>query len=577
MAIDTQWQAGLGCTANPRSDETGSRFCLADALADGDTVYAVIRGSAISNDGAAKVGYMAPSVEGQVNVIAEAISMAGVEPESISYVETHGTGTALGDPIEVAALTQAFRAVGTGSAQGKVPVRGKVPVSGTIPTAPVRHCAIGSVKTNLGHLDAAAGIAGLIKTVLALKHGMLPPSLHFHHPNPKIDFANSPFYINTHLTEWKRGNTPRRAGVSSFGIGGTNAHVILEEAPPHQEQERRDSALRLSNPTLAHQERRDSALRLSDPYEGPYLVVLSAKTASALETMTAQLATYVKAHPEAHLNDIAYTLQVGRKAFPYRQAFVAQDRANLLHVLENPDSQSVFKGFVSPDIPVTISTEDQTVLSSLRHPQSLALDRAFLLNTCGRLWCAGMTIDWSLLYEEDSQQRRIPLPTYPFERERYWIDARIGAVGYGTALSVADPVPLSTAGTTTHQRPNLETDYVSPQNETQQQIVTLCQKLLGIEKIGINDDFFDLGGDSLLGTQLITHLCDAFQVDLSLLTFFDAPTVAELALIILQKKAELADDALLLKDLEHLEQLTDDEVQALLTVDENQTGRVEKI
>ena len=195
---------------------------------------------------------------------------------------------------------------GTGSAQG------------TTPTA------IGSVKTNLGHLDAAAGVAGLIKTVLSLKHGMIPPSLHFHHPNPKIDFAHSPFYVNTHLKSWDRGDTPRRAGVSSFGIGGTNAHVILEEAPvvPSQDGDRRERAGRESH---------------SDKI--PHLVVLSAKTASALETMTEQLATYVQTHPEAPLADIAYTLQVGRKSFPYRRAFVVRSRTEMLDLLSSGDSQ----------------------------------------------------------------------------------------------------------------------------------------------------------------------------------------------------------------------------------------------
>ena len=283
---------------------------LADAIADEDSIYAVIRGSVINNDGAGKVGYTAPSIEGQANVIAEAIAMAGVEPETISYVETHGTGTALGDPIEIAALTQAFRAS----------------------TNKCSYCAIGSLKTNLGHLDAAAGVAGLIKTVLALKHGLLPPSLHFYHPNPTIDFASSPFYVNTHLTPWDRGSTPRRAGVSSFGIGGTNAHVILEEAPAISDQ---------GNSELGS-------------YAGSHLIVLSAKTASALETMTQRLAAYVKTHPDLHLADVAYTLQIGRKSFPYRRAFVAQDSTDMLRQLSTLDPQaalgfSQYSGFVSSE------------------------------------------------------------------------------------------------------------------------------------------------------------------------------------------------------------------------------------
>ena len=182
---------------------------LADAIADGDSIRAVIKGAAINNDGSGKVSYTAPSVEGQAEVIAAAQALANVEPESISYIEAHGTATPLGDPIEVAALTQAFRA-GTDKKQ---------------------FCAIGSAKTNFGHLDVASGVTGLIKTTLALEHSILPPSLHYTKPNPQIDFANSPFFVNTEARPWLADSAPRRAGVSSFGVGGTNAHVIVEEAP----------------------------------------------------------------------------------------------------------------------------------------------------------------------------------------------------------------------------------------------------------------------------------------------------------------------------------------------------------
>jgi len=187
---------------------------LADALADRDCIRAVIRGAAVNNDGSMKVGYTAPSVDGQAEVIAHAQAIAGIEPDTVSYVEAHGTATELGDPIEIAALTRAF--------QSRTQARG--------------FCAIGSVKSNVGHLDAAAGVTGLIKTVLALEHGFLPPSLHFSRPNPQIDFGNSPFFVNAALRPWPREASPRRAGVSSFGIGGTNAHVVLEEAPPRPAQ-----------------------------------------------------------------------------------------------------------------------------------------------------------------------------------------------------------------------------------------------------------------------------------------------------------------------------------------------------
>jgi acyl transferase domain-containing protein/acyl carrier protein len=265
---------------------------LADALADGDTICAVIKGSAINNDGTAKIGYTAPGVAGQTKVIRAAQLMAEVAVETISYVEAHGTATALGDPIEVSALTQAFRA-------------------GT--NAPGR-CALGSVKTNIGHLDAASGIAGLIKTVLALQHRQIPPSLHFERPNPAIDFANTPFYVNTSLAEWQTAGGPRRAGVSSFGIGGTNAHVILEEAPPAIE---------------------------SGPARPWQLLVLSARTSTALEHATDRLLGHLQSEPDQSLADITYTLQVGRKLFEHRRILVCRDREDAAQALAARDPQRV--------------------------------------------------------------------------------------------------------------------------------------------------------------------------------------------------------------------------------------------
>ncbi|MCA9941017.1 MAG: polyketide synthase, partial [Anaerolineales bacterium] len=183
---------------------------LTDALEDGDTIHAVIRGSAINNDGSLKVGYTAPSVAGQAAAVITALENAGIDPETVGYIEAHGTATELGDPIEIASLTQAYRQF----------------------TDKKGFCAIGSVKTNVGHLDRAAGVVGLIKTVMTVKNGLIPPSLYFQQSNPAIDFDNSPFFVNTTLNPWptQEGN-PRRAGLNSLGMGGTNAHVIVEEPP----------------------------------------------------------------------------------------------------------------------------------------------------------------------------------------------------------------------------------------------------------------------------------------------------------------------------------------------------------
>jgi amino acid adenylation domain-containing protein/non-ribosomal peptide synthase protein (TIGR01720 family) len=767
---------------------------LADARADGDTIYAVIKGFAINNDGAVKVSYTAPSVAGQAAVIAEAMSLADVDPETVSYIEAHGTGTTLGDPIEIAALAQAF---GSGTDR-----RG--------------FCAVGSLKSNLGHLDAAAGVAGLIKTVLALKHRQLPPSLHCHTPNPQIDFAATPFFINTQLRDWPAGPTPRRAGVSSFGIGGTNAHVIVEEAPPPP-----------------------------DPAPGrpSQLLVLSAATPTALNTASTNLAAHLAQQPDLSLADVAYTLQRGRRAFRYRRAVVCATTAQAQAALSGATPQRVLSGqavepapavvwllpglgeqqvgmgrelylhepvfraaldqccalaqpqlgcdlrsllypdtesdapsgkdtdsfmdaarptidlrrlmgrtaeptanqllddpevahaalFVveyalaqlwqswgmepqallgyslgeyvaaclagvftledalalvvnrarliaslprgamlavplsaetlhpllhedlavaalnGPDLCIVAGSSDtvDTLADDLRrtgiasrrlattHPlhsplmepivvafralveqtprhapqipylsnvtgtwitaaeatdpqywarhlcEPVQLDRALatvltdqsqalievgpgfslgsavlqqrgpsshrvvvpslpaaergssalaqLLTSLGQLWLAGVTVNWSRLSAPE-RRRRVPLPTYPFERRRFWIDPLTwDATGQDeTVLTTNEP------GLIQHERPNLPNAYVAPETPLQHSLCTVWTNLLGIEPIGIHDNFFAMGGHSLIATQIVTAIRDQFHVDLPLRTLFEAPTLAELAALVEQ-------------------------------------------
>lgn len=259
---------------------------LSAAMKDGDFIHAIIKGTSINNDGSRKVGYTAPSIEGQTDVIRAAQVMAKVPPESISYVEAHGTATTLGDPVELTALKRAFD------------------------TQKTRYCAIGSVKTNIGHLDAAAGIAGLIKTVHALKHKQIPGNLHYNQPTKKFDFVNSPFYVNRSLTRWEQEEGPLRAGVSSFGIGGTNAHVVLEESP---------------------------TVIKEIPSNIEVLLPLSALTSEALEQMSNRLAEYIRSHPEVSLAHVAYTLQVGRKAFPYRRSVVCATHTEAVERLTAAD------------------------------------------------------------------------------------------------------------------------------------------------------------------------------------------------------------------------------------------------
>ena len=261
---------------------------LEDALADRDTIHAVVLGSAVNNDGASKAGFTALGMAGQAAVVHQAIENAGIPADTVSYVEAHGTATDLGDAIEVRALTTAFR--------HSTPNRA--------------FCGIGSVKTNIGHLTAAAGIAGLLKVALALEHEQLPPSINFERPNPNIDFAASPFFVNARLTPWPRSDRPRRAGINAFGIGGTNAHVILEQAP---------------------------AAQPPAPSRPEQLIVLSARSERALEAARTRLVDHLKRFPDVSLADVAYTLSLGRSAFRCRVAAIGTRPEDVITALDSPD------------------------------------------------------------------------------------------------------------------------------------------------------------------------------------------------------------------------------------------------
>ncbi|MER6051819.1 beta-ketoacyl synthase N-terminal-like domain-containing protein [Streptomyces sp. NPDC001793] len=280
---------------------------LSDAVRDGDAIRAVIRGSAVNNDGADKVGFTAPSVRGQANVVYEAQQLAGVSADSIGYVEAHGTGTRLGDPIEVAALTEAFAA--TTSRRG--------------------FCALGSVKSSVGHLDSAAGIAGFIKAVLCVERGLIPPSPYFRKPNPEIDFASGPFFVNAEVREWPEApdGGPRRAGVSSFGMGGTNVHVIVEQPPAVAETE-------------------------PEPPAEPRweVLVTSGKSAAALSGQRARLAEHLRQDPEQPLPDVAFTLQTGRGQFAHRAAAVVRTAGDGAAALG--PGHGALTGVADADVPV---------------------------------------------------------------------------------------------------------------------------------------------------------------------------------------------------------------------------------
>jgi polyketide synthase PksN len=389
---------------------------MAVAQRDHDTILAVIRGSATNHDGRTNA-LAVPNPETQQEVILLAHRRAGISAESISYVEAHGTGTSLGDPIEVSGLTKAFRQA----------------------TDRKSFCAIGSVKTNIGHLEYAAGIAGLIKTVLALQHRRLPPSLHLQSPNPHINFANSPFYVIDRTRDWAANEEPRRAAVSSFGVGGSNAHVVLEEAP-----------------------------YASDPKTSPgrpiQILVLSAHTQAALACLAVRYLEYLNASDATRLPDICFTANTGRRHLGHRLAIVAEnleylcDKLNIYFLTAGARDLSASRIFYSaPRSEATLSEEEHRRLKVLLKdlsPAATALvarwaqgslfvreikallanpdappnvqveDWKSLYTGLAYLYSLGVDIDWNAVYQRE-RGRRLPLPTYPFEREAIWVEGLI--------------------------------------------------------------------------------------------------------------------------------------------------------
>ncbi|MFC4857849.1 beta-ketoacyl synthase N-terminal-like domain-containing protein [Actinophytocola glycyrrhizae] len=420
-----------------------------DAVADGDHVHAVIRGSAVNNDGRDRVGYGAPGVAGQTAVIRAALAAADVDPADIGYVESHGTGTPVGDPIEVTALTRAF---------------GDVPRGRTV---------LGTVKPNIGHTDAAAGIAGLLKVILALRHGVLPPAINVSEPNPAIDLAATPFVLPAEPTPWERRGPARLAGISSFGIGATNAHLVVEEPPARPQ---------------------------GAPPAGQRLLVLSARTPAALEAATADLARHLAAHPEVSLDDVAHTLRVGRVAFPYRRFAVVTDHADAVRVLRG-------------DEPARLVTGTGPVHGTSGEPVAGQAGLAEL----GRRWLTGQP-----LRPEAAGRRRVALPTYPFQRQRFVAGLREP----GTPEPVPAPAPAAAA----------ETGWT--RDEIAETIALLFAEVLLVPEVAPDDDFFELGGDSLIAVGLLARLEESFGVSPPPEDLFAAATPTEFAAVI----AELLED-----------------------------------
>ncbi|WP_405606518.1 aminotransferase class III-fold pyridoxal phosphate-dependent enzyme [Streptomyces sp. NBC_00076] len=446
---------------------------LEDAEADGDPVLAVIRGSAVTNDGARRAGYAAPGVAGQVRALREALEAADVDPAEVSYVETHGAGTPLGDGIEIKALSQVFG----GRRRG--------------------HCAIGSVKANVGHLDAAAGITGLIKTVLALRHRRIPGTLNFELPNPEIDLIDSPFYIAAESADWESPSGPRIAGVSSLGIGGTNAHVVLQEAPEVPDE-----------PSVAVR----------------HLFVLSAKSGEALDAATVELRRHLEEHPELNPADVAHTLQCGRQAHRHRRALIAGDCAEAARGLRNG----------------TYRDGDAMTGGEPR----LSGDP---LEDLAARWLHGDAVDFGELYPGE-RRRRVPLPTQPMLRKRHWpdpVDPEFPPAGPSAGTSPAEvptaqsaEVPSteartievpSTVGVPSTEEAKSEAPYVDP---ILPELIAIVAERFKVAPEDLDPDvpFLELGGDSMLLLSVLPVLEDRYGCRLSLRQFFsEFQTLTELA------------------------------------------------
>ena len=574
-ATGTIYSEGIGVVILKRLEE---------AIEDNDHIYALIRGSAINNDGKERIGYTAPSIKGQVQVIRRAQLIAEIEPDTISYIEAHGTGTPLGDRIELEALRQVF---------GN--------------TNQVAICALGSIKANIGHTGPASGVIGLIKTALALEKQILPPSINYVHANDAIDTFSSPLYVNVFSQKWETSTGIRRAGVSSFGLGGTNVHLILENAPEVSE---------------------------DDEKRKVRIIPLSAKSEKSLQQLKKIYVEYLRIHEEISLQNIEYTLMNGRGNFKYRFACVCNSYEDLLNTLSRECrhqevnakrqslalfvtdqvslSDSVIKKLYQDEIHFKVAYDNvQKVIKNLLRSEVIetralciayalgkmlinweipfcevigknradsiakalkeeidlemmvreylgsdktkvddnreslpkefmyviyqkqeTIDDYFLFDEkdtidtlyilVARLWMNGYLNSWNA-FQKGKEGKRIPIPTYQFDRQTYWIE------------------PKSLKLNKTKEKENLyyiRTEkemegYVEPSGYMEKKIAEIWEKELGIKPVGVTDGFFQLGGTSLLAAKVKDVLCDYFGIEITLKDFLESQTIQDLKTLIM--------------------------------------------
>lgn len=444
---------------------------LENALRDRDNIYAVIKGSAVNHDGYA-VGISAPNPVAQAGVIQLALEQADTHPEDITYIEAHGTGTKLGDPVEIEGIKRAF----------------------SKKTDKTLFCAIGSIKTNVGHLDGAAGIAGLIKAVLCLKNQTIVPSLFYEKANRHIDFLNSPVYVNTKLTRWETGNRLRMCGVSSFGFSGTNCHVILEESIEPME------------------ERKEQILY--------HLFVISAKKVEILYELIDKYIILLEESNEMSLEDICGTVSLGRGHYEHRLAVIAESTRDLCYKLkqfvQEKEGRKLGRFVFFSNIPVKMSKnilwnqKPESILddlmSGVERGDKLWTNSLEHLSQLAQLYVYGMKIKWNLIYSQQ-EFNKISLPTYCFFRKRCWLNFEPERIFH-------DDLKDS----------NLE-----------KRITEIIANISGMCEISVDEDLIDMGADSIMLIKIIEEIAVSVGVNLNLTEVVEKPTIRNIIEIIQQK------------------------------------------
>ena len=454
---------------------------LKQALKDGDTIYSVIKGSAANNDGKS-MGITAPNVLAQAEVIRKALKVANVPAESIAYIEAHGTGTKLGDPIEIEGITRAFRNQ----------------------TAKTQFCAISSLKSNIGHLDHGAGVASLIKAVLAIKNQQIPPTVHFESPNTYINFIESPVYVNDLLKSWPESEYPRRAGVSSFGLSGTNCHLILEEAPKKGAS---------SKPSVL----------------GPYILVLSTKNEELLYTLVKKYLDFLKRESDVSLESLCYTASVGRGHYQYRLAFIFEDVAELTQqlrsLLQQPlktnEKTGIFYGTIERKSLIVQPTFNPKSHTMNEEPQlRTSILRYELVKKIAVKYIQNEAVDWTELYNGQTIEK-CNLPTYPYAKHRCWIN-------------VPDKIVQRTAKQSLDlAEDELESIVIEGKDIASELNSIILEKIanvwghyLGLKVVHVDDNLFELGGDSIFAAKIVSHLNTCYKLNLAISDIMQAPKLS---------------------------------------------------